>query len=42
MEMLYIMIVIENTQLYTFLNTHQNVQLKLVNFTHYLSKAYLT
>ena len=31
-EMVYIMISTENTQHCTFLNTNQNVQLKLVNF----------
>lgn len=40
--MVYIMISVENTQLYTFLKTNQNVQLKLVNFIVYkvnLNKA---
>lgn len=42
MEMVYIMISVENTQLYIFLKTNQNVQLKLVNFIVYkvnLNKA---
>ena len=39
MEMLHILIVVKNTQLYNFLTTHQNGQLKWVYFI--VHKVYL-